>query len=80
MKEKTIYVDCDQQIAELQEKVDKLEIRARTALFKKQRAEIRAEIERTKRLIRHLRKLEKGSIQHAMADMGSSITEEIDDG
>jgi len=78
LKEKTIYVDCDQQIAELQEKVDKLEIRARTALFKKQRAEIRAEIERTKRLIRHLRKLEKGRIQHA--DMGSSITEEIDDG
>ena len=78
MKEKTIYVDCDQHIAELQEKVDKLEIRARTALFKKQRAEIRAEIERTKRLIRHLRKTEKGNIQHA--DMGSSITEEIDDG
>ena len=76
MKEKTTFANSDEQIAYLNEKVAQLEIRARTAVFKKQRTEIRAEIERTKRLIRHLRKLDKGRIQHS--DMSSNM-EDVDE-
>jgi len=74
MKEKTTFANSDEQIAYLNEKVAKLEIRARTAVFKKQRSEIRAEIERTKRLIRRLRKFEKGRIQYA--DMSSNMEDD----
>lgn len=77
MSKKT-FASNDEQIAYYQEEIAKLERRAQIAVGRNKRSEIRAEIERLKCLIRHLRKLEKGRIQHA--NMGKSITEEIEDG
>ena len=71
MEEKS-FSSHDEMMAYYQEKLHKLEVRAKLTFKKEEKAEIGAEIERMKRFIANLRKT-GDVIQHA--DMGARSTE-----
>ena len=72
------YKNANEQISALQEKIEKLEIKARTSIFPSTRIKARAEIEKTKRLIHQLREIENGKIQHAVLNYDKCYREAND--